>query len=459
MSVGKSLSLVSRSLKRKLVIVFSLMSVIPIAILLNYIFPSLLPPLALTNKLIIIAGFIALLGFWMLKEIIDSFVRVSSEAKIIARGDYGRSIAVEGEDEIGDLSVALNQMTSRIRSTMQELRQYSEKTKDINVEIQKRVGVLSGLLQISDLISKGEKISSILEFGVGRLAQVSFSEVVCFLSFQDKPGELKVEAASGLSKSKFPDSELKLDKGLFADIFGERANVAVDNESLPSENAETLRNLFGIKNLLLFSVISRGKDMGILVVGNNKDNFSFGKEDLETTDIFAKQIAVCIENDALQKRVRSLEIKDALTGLFNKMFIKDRLDEEIKKAAAYQKPCSFLILNINNFKDYHSKFGALSSELVLKRIAGVLELVVSDIDILGRTGDDEFSAILPARNKRQSISLSEEIKTKVAQKFAKEEDQEKRITVSAGISENPLDGSDGATLMSKARQALKASKK
>ena len=73
---------------------------------------------------------------------------------------------IENMDELGDLGQALNEMTKRIRGNMDELKGYSEKTTEINFEIQKRVLVLSSLLQVSSLISQGAKLEEIFKITV-----------------------------------------------------------------------------------------------------------------------------------------------------------------------------------------------------------------------------------------------------------------------------------------------------
>ena len=84
------------------------------------------------------------------------------KAKIIAKGDLSREIEVQGEDEIGELGATLNILSRRIRENVDELKSYGERTKEINMEISKKVLVLSNLLQIGNLISQGSPLDDIL---------------------------------------------------------------------------------------------------------------------------------------------------------------------------------------------------------------------------------------------------------------------------------------------------------
>ncbi|MDP2830639.1 MAG: GGDEF domain-containing protein, partial [Candidatus Omnitrophota bacterium] len=153
-----------------------------------------------------------------------------------------------------------------------------------------------------------------------------------------------------------------------------------------------------------------------------------------------------------------LEIKDTLTGLYNRFFIKSRLQEEIKRAIVYQRPCAFIIFDIDNFKNYFEKFGLINGEAALKKIAVLIRGCITEVDRVGRTDYDEFSLILPEKNKRQAQEVAEEICKKIQASFCVDQDSSKCLTFSAGVSENPLDGVEVEQLMAKAKELLRKAK-
>ncbi len=165
------------------------------------------------------------------------------------------------------------------------------------------------------------------------------------------------------------------------------------------------------------------------------------------------------ENGTLLRRVEKLEIKDALTGLYNLAFIQNRLEEEIKRAITYQRPCAYIIFDIDNFERFSQKLGPVSPESTLQRIGSVIRSSVSETDRVARVGDDEFAIVLPERNKRQAQEMAEEIRKKIEFIYSEEADMNKKITVTAAVSENPLDGITALELMSAARRALNTAKK
>jgi diguanylate cyclase (GGDEF)-like protein len=107
---------------------------------------------------------------------------------------------------------------------------------------------------------------------------------------------------------------------------------------------------------------------------------------------------------------------------------------------------------------YQNNFGAQGADAALKRVATLIKDSVSEVDRVARISSDEFAIVLPERNKRQAQTIAEETRKRIEFSFSEEQDINKRLTVSGGISENPLDGIDTDGLFSKARESLNFAK-
>jgi diguanylate cyclase (GGDEF)-like protein len=459
---NKNSSLASRSLKYKLKIAFYLMSVLPLLVsfylVSNYILPKVRFKLDIVAS-ILISVFIAIIGFWVIKEVFDRIYSVSSVAKMIAAGDINQHVEVERADEVGDLGEALNQLTRRVRDNMDELKTYSEKTTQINLEIQKRVFVLSSLLQISSLISQGAKLDEIFKVTIEKSRLIANSGL-SYLILKDESGaKFHVAAADGVNAANLSKINIEPKDELFGFLAKMIKPMIIDRENkLVKRMQEDFDNKFSLKNSLAMPVFLKGKTIGALGIGNTEEDFLYKKDDIELLDIMARQVAISIENDLLIHRVEKLEIKDTLTGLYNESFINTRLQEEIERAIKYQRPCAFILLNIDNFQKFHEAFGLLSSELVLKKVASLIKDSISDIDRAARLGYNEFAVVLPEKNKRQACNIAEQIRKKIEFVFSEESDINKRITISGSVSENPLDGIKAEELILKAKELLSLAK-
>jgi diguanylate cyclase (GGDEF)-like protein len=350
-------------------------------------------------------------------------------------------------------------MTQRIRSNMGELKSYSEKTTEINIEIQKRVVVLSSMLQMSYLIAQGAKLEEVLKLATEKSRLLANSDIA-YLFFRERGEEtFCMKAADGVSAKQLLKISIDSKDELFNRVISANKPLIIDSQNILPRNLITvLQERFNLNNTFALPVYLRGEVIAILGIGNTREAFTYRKEDEELLDIFAKQIAIAVENDILVRRLEKLEIKDALTGLYNEAFIRSRLQEEIKRAIMYQRPCAFLVFDIDDFTKFREAFGSLQAEAILKKIAFLIKDSISEIDRSGRTADNEFSIILPEKNKRQAQAIAENIRKKIEYSFSEEKDPARKITISGGVSENPLDGVDAEQLLSKAKELLSFAK-
>jgi diguanylate cyclase (GGDEF)-like protein len=459
----EAISLSSRGLKYKLKVAFTLMTILPLLVSLYIImnYSNVAGPGKLyVFILMLISVTIAVVGFMIIKEVSDRLISVTAAAKSIALNGRPENLTVGQMDEVGDLSDALSQMTQRIRSNMDELKIYSEKTKEINIETQQRVMMLSGLLQISSLISLGARLDDIIKVISEKARLLATSDSAYLLFREENQENFYMKTADGMNTQQLLKVNVDPKDDLFGRVVRTNKPLVLDAENTATETAmSSFYEKFGLKNTIALPVYLMGRVMAILGVGNVRESFTYSKEDIELLDIFAKQISIALENNLLMHRVETLEIKDTLTGLYNEGFIRNRLQEEIKRAIAYQRPCSFVVFNIDNFQKYRQEFGTLQAEAILKRVSIIVRDSVTEIDRVGRIGGNEFAIVLPEKNKRKAQDLAEDIRKKIEFTFMEERDATKRLTISGGISENPLDGITAEELMNVARELVDMAKK
>ncbi len=459
-SFFKKMSLVPTSLRYKTMIAFSLMSLIPLLIcfwlVTTYIFPNirLFFGLSLGNIsfILMISLIISILGLYLTKEMIDPVVKIAGQARVIAEGDVSEVIDVKREDEIGDLSASLNIMTKKIRDNIEELRAYGERTKLINVEINKKVIALSGLLQVGNLISSSTELTTVLNFITQKLGDIE-EDSSCFLMLLDDKGEeYKVVASYNISADKL--------EGLTIGCHRAFPNIEVVDKDNPSKDKGLDKVLIPLelKNIAMFPIVVARKQYGILAIGNRKDDFAYKDDEKELLKVFVKQAAIAVENDLLIRKAKELAIKDELTGLYNQSYIKMRLDEEIKRAVMYQRPCGYLLVDIDDFKEFHEHFGETKTEALLKALGQMIVSLVTEVDKVGRLAVDRFAIVLPERNKKQAAKIAEDIRERAGEGLSKLMKASGRLTVSVGVSENPIDGSSADELMEKAERLVRSAK-
>jgi len=462
----QGVSLVSRKLREKLLVAFALMSVVPLLVLIYIVVNYVFPRSGVAMDLSLVVGLtiaISLLGFAVVRGFVLPVIRMASDVQAIAEGKLDRRIEVTSKDEVGMLGASLNQVTQKIREDMRQLRIYGEQTKHLNLEINRRILSLSHLMQVSNLITQSAKIDEIIPFILEKMTQVEELDN-CFLERAGDSGAFIVRAIRGGDDSaaqKLLHARLEAPPWP-APIFEGRRPLVIDADH-PSSTTEAqwIGRHLGMVNAVCQPLGSLGQEFGLLISANRKEGFVFHQDCLDLLKMFAEQMSIAIENDLLAKRAEELKVVDELTGLYNAGYMRSRLEEEVRRAARFHRPCAVLFLALDDFHKFQDLYGNLASESLERQVAEFLKGQVTEVDRVGRMGAGEFAVIFPERNKREAIEMAEAMRHRMETKIFTNGAQRlpSPITISGGLSENPIDGPTGEALMEKAMEAVKSAKR
>ena len=104
----------------------------------------------------------------------------------------------------------------------------------------------------------------------------------------------------------------------------------------------------------------------------------------------AEHLALAIANLKLRNTLRTEAIRDPLTGLFNKRYMHENLDLEIKRCDRNSRMLGLLLLDIDHFKRFNDEFGHEAGDLVLGEVGSFLREKVRSSDMACRYGGEEF---------------------------------------------------------------------
>ena len=146
-------------------------------------------------------------------------------------------------------------------------------------------------------------------------------------------------------------------------------------------------------------------------------------------------IVVAVRFWVLHSRVRTLEsqaITDPLTGAFNRRHFDAALINAIERRSRLGEPASLLLFDIDRFKPINDTFGHAAGDGVLRALADVVRQRTRKLDVLFRTGGEEFALLLPATRRQDALVVAEDLRERVA--AAKLLDA-RRVTISIGVGE------------------------
>ncbi len=157
----------------------------------------------------------------------------------------------------------------------------------------------------------------------------------------------------------------------------------------------------------------------------------------------------------LLRKMEWLATTDELTELNNRRSFFQRATMEMERARRYDRPISFILLDLDHFKRINDSYGHAAGDLVLTETARRIRRSIRDTDIAGRYGGEEFAVCLPETRQHTAENLAERLRAIIADSPIEYGDKELSITASFGIiGRDKIDEETVENLFAKADKAL-----
>ena len=101
------------------------------------------------------------------------------------------------------------------------------------------------------------------------------------------------------------------------------------------------------------------------------------------------------ENERLRIQLQELAIRDPLTGVFNRRYFAEALDNETARSIREKTPFSIIVLDVDHFKKVNDTYGHKCGDVVLQSLAKFLLQNTRRSDIVCRFGGEEFVILMP----------------------------------------------------------------
>lgn len=162
-------------------------------------------------------------------------------------------------------------------------------------------------------------------------------------------------------------------------------------------------------------------------------------EDYRNKDELITRVKALLRIKALKDKLERVSTTDDLTGLHNRKYLQERLEEEISRSRRYGTKLSCILFDLDHFKAVNDIYGYEWGDILLKTIANKLHAIVRKEDILTRYGDEEFLLILPNTSEDNAFLFGERFRREVEKMefIPQGEEEPHKVTISGGISTYP----------------------
>ena len=191
---------------------------------------------------------------------------------------------------------------------------------------------------------------------------------------------------------------------------------------------------FRPKELIIEPILFKQVMIGIIVLAGA---MPFSLQDLEKLTAYGPILSVAFNNAITHRQMQRLAALDALTGIYNRRFGNNRIQEEFSRAIRSGTPLSLVMLDIDHFKSVNDTYGHMIGDRIIVMIAKAIKSAIREGDVIIRYGGEEFLCLLPGANQQDAQFIAERIRIIAKDTVFKNEDHEIHVTVSLGTATYP----------------------
>ncbi len=342
---------------------------------------------SVTGSRVIAAAFIAaflVLAFWFSvlasRGLQGQISRFLQAARRLAGGDFSSPVQIQGNDEFAALGQEFNNMSVQLEHRLEEL---SQERGRLRVAISRIGQTFASNLDRPALLELALKTA--IDAGQASAGRVTARSV------PDDP----------LSEVMREGSLTGLDRAVYD---AERSALGARDLGESTDGGWAL-------SVPLVPLEPGGRIHGLITVVRRERPFS--NDDRALLRSLGAQATLALDNVDLHVQVSRQAVTDELTGLANHGRFQELLGYEVEQVRRYHHPLGLIMLDIDDFKAINDTHGHQQGDVVLKRVARVLEDNSREVDYPARYGGEEMALILPHTDLEGTYAIAERIRTAI----------------------------------------------
>ena len=312
--------------------------------------------------------------------------RLAKTANKIGQGELAaRSKIIYTEDELGELARNFDRMAETLQQRQQEVEQADK-------FLTHKLDQLEAIHRLTEMINQLGPVEDVYQAALDTLHTTVRVERASILLY-DNQGVMRFVATRGLS-----ELYCKLTEGhspWTADTVDPHPVLVSDVEQEPSlTGLKEIMAAERIRALAFIPLTYQKRLLGKVMLYCDKPH-DFSTEEVQLTETIATQVAFAEERARQTNQLKYQALYDNLTNIPNRSLLHDRLKQAIVSSQRTHIPLTFLLIDLDRFKEINDTLGHDQGDLLLKQIGPRIQSVLRQFDTVARLGGDEFAVVLP----------------------------------------------------------------
>ena len=326
--------------------------------------------------------------------------------------------------------------------------------REANVRLDEKIQEVSILYQASQMISSELQLQALLDMAMSAISEITEIERGSTWLYDEEHHSFSLMSHLG-DASELPDA-LPLEDSEILQMAHDRKE-SFEYVQGKSEYPATLKRLdekvFGAA-FVVVPILHQGEFLGLVHLCAAECANGFTNRDIRLIKVFAVQLGAAVKNAQLYEQA----ITDGMTKLYLHRYFKQRLLDEIKRAARFKRSLALIMVDIDHFKALNDNFGHQTGDDVLRHVAAILRRAVRTHDLPVRYGGEEFALVLPETDMIGAVAVAERVRRSMENDYLEVSGVVHKISASFGVSVFPDCADDMDSLIKAADVAMYWSK-
>lgn len=354
------------------------------------------------------------------------------------------NVLAKTKKEADRIHTELKQEIQTLKELNQELQQSNASLKQINAEMM-LVSNMTHLLQAC--VNEDEAYATISEF-IEKLFPNQSGIIYLINDSKNLMEGVKSWGSHSVSQPVFSPYEC------WALRSGQAYLLDRSQNNLPCKHYDRLPEK-SLEQSLCIPLVAQSDTLGMLYLESCTEAKKLSPSQMKLAISVGKHIGLALANLKLRKTLEHQSIRDPLTGLYNRRYLEEFLNQQIQRVRRNHQPFAVMMIDVDHFKQFNDTFGHDGGDRVLQELGGLLQNNLRGSDIACRYGGEELTLVLAEISWDNAKKRAEEIRQAIkALKVRSGQQLLGQITASFGVSLFPDDGLTIEALFEAADAAL-----
>ncbi len=325
--------------------------------------------------------------------------------------------------------------------------------RESNVRLDEKIQEVSILYQASQMISSELQLQALLDMAMSAISEITEIDRGTTWLYEEEHRMFTLMSHLG-DASNFPDNLSLDDSEILLMAHDKKESFEFEKgRTLPLELKRLDEKVFG-QSFVVVPILNQGEFLGLVHLCGAAGSNGFTNRDVRLIKVFAVQLGAAVKNAQLYEQA----ITDGMTKLYLHRYFKQRLLDEIKRAARFKRSLALIMVDIDHFKLLNDNYGHQTGDDVLRHVAAILRRAVRTHDLPVRYGGEEFALVLPETDMTGAVAVAERIRRSIENDYLEVSGVVLKITASFGVSVFPDCADDMDSLIKAADVAMYWSK-